>query len=74
MVKDGQTRYSHLFTVRLWKEPLGQGQTEIRGEVKHLPSRAVRYFRTWAVLEAFFVQKLAEGHDEGGDDETNKLK
>lgn len=72
MGKDGSTRYSHLFTVRLWKEPLGQGQTEVRGEVKHLPSGEVRYFRTWAVLEAFFVQQLAENYDEGGDHETNK--
>jgi hypothetical protein len=56
MAKDGQAPYSHLFTVRLWNEPLGQGQTEVRGEV--------RYFRTWAVLEAFFVQQLAESHGE----------
>ncbi len=72
MVKDGRTPYSHLFTVRLWKEPLGQGQTEVRGEVKHLPSGEVRYFRTWAVLEAFFVQQLAESHDQGGDHEMSE--
>jgi hypothetical protein len=72
MAKEGQTRYSHLFTVRLWNEPLGQGQTEVRGEVKHLPSGAVRYFRTWAVLEAFFGQQLAESQDQGGDHEISE--
>jgi len=40
--------------------------------VKHLPSGEVRYFRTWAVLEAFFVQQLAESQDEGGDDEIRE--
>ncbi len=72
MAKAGRTPYSHLFTVRLWNEPLGQGQTEVRGEVKHLPSGEVRYFRTWAVLEAFFGHKLAESQDQGGDDEISE--
>jgi len=28
---------SHLFMVRLWLEPLGDGQTEWRGKVQHVP-------------------------------------
>jgi hypothetical protein len=41
---------SHLFTVRVWCEDLGQGQTEWRGEVHDVESREVRYFRDWSTL------------------------
>jgi hypothetical protein len=36
---------SHLFTVRVWREDLGQEQTEWRGEVHEVVSRERRYFR-----------------------------
>jgi hypothetical protein len=29
---------SHLFTVRLWAEGIGDGQTEWRGRVQYVPS------------------------------------
>jgi hypothetical protein len=35
---------SHLFTVRVWREDLGQGQTEWRGEVHDVVSGERRYF------------------------------
>ena len=44
---------TQLFTVRLWQEPLGNGQSEWRGKVQHVASGEVRYFRTWSVLRAF---------------------
>ena len=44
---------SQLFTVRVWLEELGNGQTEWRGKVQHVTSGEVRYFRDWATLVAF---------------------
>jgi hypothetical protein len=41
---------SHLFTVRLWREDLGQGQTEWRGEAHDVKSGEKRYFRDWPTL------------------------
>ena len=44
---------SHLFTVRLWREDLGHGRLEWRGQVQHVLSGETRYFRDWAMLVEF---------------------
>ena len=44
---------TQLFTVRLWQESVGNGQSEWRGKVQHVTSGEARYFRTWSVLRAF---------------------
>jgi hypothetical protein len=49
---------SHLFTVRLWFEPLGNGQTEWRGKVQHLPSGETQYIRDWPALQTFLGRRL----------------
>ena len=36
---------SHLFTVRLWLEPLGHQQREVRSRVRHVLSGETRHFR-----------------------------
>lgn len=36
---------SHLFTVRLWQENLGEGKSEWRGKVKYLLSNEEQTFR-----------------------------
>jgi hypothetical protein len=41
---------SQLFILRVWLEDLGEGKTEWRGQVKHVMSGEVRYFREWATL------------------------
>ncbi len=46
---------SHLFTVRLWLEDLGEGQTEW-GKVQHVSSREALYFRDWPTLNAFLTR------------------
>jgi len=51
---------SHLFTVRLWLEPLGNGQTEWRGKVQHIPSGQAQYVRDWLALEVFLEKMLSE--------------
>ena len=45
---------SHLFTVRLWAEDLGDGQSEWRGKVQHVSSGATRYFRDWSTLGGIY--------------------
>ncbi len=51
---------SHLFTLRLWPEDLGGGQTDWRGSVQHVNSGEARYFRDWPTLEAFVEGLLRE--------------
>ena len=61
--------HSHLFTVRLWVEELGDGQTEWRGKVEYVVSGERRYFRDWSTLIAFLQAKLPqlEGDEEAVD-------
>lgn len=54
------TSRSHLFTVRLWYEHLGDGEREWRGKVEHIPSRETRYFCTWETLIAFLLELLSQ--------------
>ena len=49
---------SHLFTVRLWLEDLGDGRTEWRGQVQHVLSGEVRYFRDWPTLITLLLEML----------------
>jgi hypothetical protein len=49
---------SHLFTVRLWAENLGDGQIEWRGKLHHVTSGEARYFRDWPVLIALLQMML----------------
>ena len=49
---------SQLFTLRLWLEDLGSGQTDWRGKVQHVNSGEARYFRDWPTLEAFLEKLL----------------
>ena len=46
-----------ILTVRLWQEPLGNDQSEWRGEIKNLSTNEVRYFRQWDEI-AMFVRKM----------------
>jgi hypothetical protein len=56
---------AHLFTVRLWLEDLGEGQTEWRGEVHEVVSGERRYFRDWATLVTFFQAMLPKTSGSG---------
>jgi hypothetical protein len=61
---------SHLFTVRLWAEELGDGQTEWRGQVQHVLSGETRYFRDWAALVEFVRAMLTRLAVEEGSAES----
>ncbi len=52
------SRRPHLFTVRVWREDLGEGRSEWRGKVQHVLSGEVRYFRDWATLIAALQEML----------------
>jgi hypothetical protein len=49
---------SQLFTIRMWPEALGEGQTEWRGQVRHVPSGETRWFREWAKLITIVQEML----------------
>jgi hypothetical protein len=51
---------SHLFTVRVWIEALGYGQTEVRGQVQHVLSGETHYFRDWSKMIAYVLAKLQQ--------------
>jgi hypothetical protein len=56
---------SHLFTVRMWLEDLGHGQTEWRGEVQEVLSGEVRYFRDWPTLVTLLQEMLPKQEGSG---------
>jgi hypothetical protein len=72
MPSDQHHPRTHLFTVRLWVEPLGDDQGEVRMQVQHVLSRETRYFRAWSDVVAFLLAKMQaladENRREGGDD------
>ena len=51
---------SHLFTVRIWCEELGEGRVEWRGKAQHALSGEARYFREWADLIAFVREQVGD--------------
>ena len=50
---------SHLFTVRLWSENLGDAQVEWRGQVMHVLSGEAHFFREWQELEVYMLAMAA---------------
>ncbi len=50
---------SYLFTLRLWLEELGDDRREWRGQVRHVTSGEVRYFRDWQTLVEHLKAVLA---------------
>lgn len=49
---------SYLFTVRVWREDLGNGHVEWRGKVQHVTSGEAYYFRDWPGLIACLQRTL----------------
>ena len=50
---------SHLFTLRLWEEALGEGKVEWRGRVQAVSSGETAFFRDWPGLVASLTRLLA---------------
>lgn len=53
---------SHLFTIRMWPEAIGANQVEWRGQVRHISSGQVYYFRDWQLLITFLEKILSSNH------------
>lgn len=53
-----QPVHSYLFTVRLWWEDLGQGQSEWRGVVKLVTNGEEYFFRDWETL-GHWLERMA---------------
>ena len=60
MTQNLPSHRSHLFTLRLWAEEIGEGQTEWRGRVQHVTSGEVHYFRDWPSLIAHLLKMLPQ--------------
>ncbi len=58
-----QQSQSHLFTMRLWMEELGEGQTEWRGKLRYVVNEEVRYFRDWSGLVALLQTMMQQTSD-----------
>ena len=50
---------SHLYTIRLWQEELGNDAWEWRGIVKYVASGEEHYFRDWGALKELMVRMTA---------------
>jgi hypothetical protein len=55
-------RVTRLFTLRMWQEEAGEGQTEWRGKVQALPDGEAYYFRDWSGLIGGLEVMLAVEH------------
>lgn len=64
---------THLFTVRVWLEDLGDGRVEWRGQVKHVLSGEARHFRDWATL-AKHLSAMSSSNEGSGSDASVAMK
>jgi hypothetical protein len=60
MMHTERNQRSYLFTVKVWRERLDEGRTEIRYQARHVLSGEMRGFRDDTLLIAFLQTKLAE--------------
>lgn len=60
MMKNIAATASHFFTIRIWRDELGNGQIEWRGKVLHVTSGDARYFRDWQMLLAFLAAQVQD--------------
>ena len=51
---------SHLFTLRLWEETLGEGQAKWRGRVQALASGETVFFRDWPGLVTTLTRLISK--------------
>ncbi len=58
--------HSHLFTLRVWEEKLGEGKAEWRGRVLEVASGETLFFRDWPGLVAT-LQRMISKSTEAGD-------
>lgn len=62
-----QHPHSHLFTLRVWEEALGEGKAEWRGRVQEVASGETLFFRDWPGLIVTLQRLLAKTAANDGD-------
>ena len=62
IMNDHSHPHSQLFTIRLWREEMGQGQVEWRGKLQRVLNGEAFYFRSWPELIER-LEQLAENGD-----------
>jgi hypothetical protein len=67
-----QQHQSHLFTLRVWLEDLGDGRAEWRGQVQHVLSGETHYFRQWETLVALLLAMLPPAEADSATDVLNE--
>jgi hypothetical protein len=60
MEHEQQHPHSRRFTLRLWEEALGEGNTEWRGRVQEITSGETAFFRDWPGLVATLTRLVAK--------------
>jgi hypothetical protein len=55
---------SHLFTVRLWLERIGEEPVRWRGKGQHVLSGEICFFQDWPKLIEFLERLISENGDE----------
>lgn len=60
MDRSGQNPHSHLFTIRLWLEELGEAGCEWRGKAQHVSSGQVRFFTRLESLTKLLDEMLEQ--------------
>ena len=60
MEHERQHPRSHLFTLRLWEETLGEGEAELRGRVQALASGETVFFRDWPGLVTTLTRLISK--------------
>lgn len=60
MGSNASVGHTHLFVLRLWLEPLSEGRTAIRGEVRHVLSGRRRAVQDWVTLTRFIDECVGE--------------
>ncbi|GCE21529.1 hypothetical protein [Dictyobacter kobayashii] len=59
-----ESPHSYLFTVRVWEEATGNGESEWRGKVQLVTTGETRYFREWPALLPLLLTMLSELNSE----------
>jgi hypothetical protein len=57
-MKSSSQPESHIFTLRVWREELDDGQFEWRGRIHHVQSGQTRHFRDWVALVPLLLSLL----------------
>jgi hypothetical protein len=62
-----QDRAVHVFTVRVWLEPLSESEAEWRGRIQDVNTGETYYFREWSTLIEDLIAMLPDLANQPGE-------